>query len=74
MVPPESDTPDEGGPGFGQAQAPQKSRSDTERTAPRPAKTARTRSPLQAGLFDAIQIADGLEQTTGIDLTGGSER
>ena len=35
-----------------------------------PGRAGRPRQPLQQVLFDAIQIADGLEQTTGIDLTG----
>ena len=40
----------------------------------RPAMTSRPKAPLQAGLFDAVGIADGLEETTGIDLTGRRQR
>ena len=70
MVPPVSDDSDEGGPGFGSAGAPVQSPGPKGPRTPGPARASRPRQPLQQGLFDAIQIADGLEQTTGIDLTG----
>ena len=70
MVPPVSDDSDEGGPGFGSAGAPVQSPGPKGPRSPGPARPSRPRQPLQQGLFDAIQIADGLEQTTGIDLTG----
>lgn len=40
----------------------------------RPARTSRPKAPLQAGLFDGAGIADGFEETTGIDLTGRRQR
>jgi type IV secretion system protein VirD4 len=70
MVPPVSDDSDEGGPGFGSAGTPVQSPGPKGPRSPGPARPSRPRQPLQQGLFDAIPIADGLEQTTGIDLTG----
>jgi type IV secretion system protein VirD4 len=40
----------------------------------RPTRTSRPKAPLQAGLFDGAGIADGFEETTGIDLTGRRQR
>ena len=61
-----ADAVDNGGHGFEQAEKPIRPA--------QPRRSAQPHRPLQAGLFDTVQIADGIENASGVDLTGRGDR